>query len=308
MRLALPFAAIAATVLLVEGCALFQAHHRPAAEVQVQLTPEKIERGRYLANNQMACMTCHSPLTHDTHTPVVGKLGAGGREFGRVGGLPGVIYSTNLTPDPETGLGSWSDGEILRALREGVSKDGHALFPLMPYPNYQAMSDEDATAIIAYLRSLPPVKNPIPSRELDFPVNMIVNTIPKPVEGTVPPPPSDMVKRGAYIAAMASCAECHTPRTPQGAPVEGKHFAGGFTFKDADLPGGVKMPNITSHEEDGLGVWSDEQIEGAIRYGQRPDGSRLHPVMPWPAYNGMSDQDMEALIAYLRTVPGVADE
>lgn len=89
MRFALPFAAVAATVLLVEGCALFSAHHRPPSDVKVQLTPEKIERGRYLANNQMACMSCHSPLEHDSHTPVVGKLGAGGRAFGRIGGLPG---------------------------------------------------------------------------------------------------------------------------------------------------------------------------------------------------------------------------
>lgn len=306
--IALGLAAVAAAGTVISGCSLFQAAKRAPDEITVQRTPERVKRGEYLVNHQMACFVCHSQLDANTHMPLPGLLAAGGRGFTREDGLPGNIFSTNLTPDAETGLGTWTDGEVLRAMREGVSKDGHALFPIMPYPNYRQMSDEDAQAIVAYLRTLKPVKNPVRKRELDFPVNLIVNVIPKPVEGPVAPPPSaqqDAVARGAYVAKMASCIECHTPQTPKG-PDKSKLFAGGYKFSDEGHS--FWMPNLTSDKETGLGKWSDAQIEAAVRYGQCPDGGRLSPVMPWTAYNGMSQEDMSSLIAFLRTLPPIKSD
>lgn len=291
-------------VLLASGCAFMKAASRPAPDIQVEVTPERVKRGEYLANHVNACLSCHSPLT-EQHLPKPGMIGAGGRLFARADGLPGDIWSTNLTPDKETGLGNWTDGEVIRAVREGVSKDGHALFPLMPYPNYREMSDEDVEAIVAYLRSLAPVKNAAPKTELDFPVSIIVNTIPKPLEGPVAKAPQAGVARGAHVLKMASCAECHTPMD-KGEPLPGKYLAGGQEFKDNGHP--IKMPNITQDKESGIGAWTDPQIEAAIRFGQRPDGKMLSPVMPWGAYNKMDKEDMKALVAYLRTVPAVKAE
>jgi mono/diheme cytochrome c family protein len=303
--IALGLAAIATAGTMISGCAMFQAAKRPPEDLTIQRTPERVARGSYLVNHVMACFGCHSQVDANTHAPLPGMAGAGGRGFTRDEGLPGNIFSTNLTPDPETGLGSWTDGEILRAMREGVSKDGHALFPLMPYPNYRQMSDEDAQAIVAYLRTLKPVRNPVPARQLDFPVSLIVNVIPKQVEGPVAPPPSaqaDKVGHGRYVATMASCVECHTPQTPQG-PDKSKLFAGGYPFP---VDGKTYwMPNLTSDKETGLGNWTDAQIEGAVRYGQCPQGGQLSAVMPWPIYNGMSQEDMASLIAFLRTVPPI---
>ena len=123
------YGAIAATfVLLATGCALVKASSRPAPDLKVEITPAKVARGKYLANHVNACLACHSPLT-EAHLPKPGMVGAGGRLFGREDGLPGNIYATNLTPDPETGLGTWTGGEVARAVREGVGTDGHALFP-----------------------------------------------------------------------------------------------------------------------------------------------------------------------------------
>lgn len=303
-RRALALAVLVAGSMLA-GCALFQVAKRPASDVTVPRSPERVARGAYLVNHVGACFACHSPLDAATHQPLAGQTGAGGRRFGREEGLPGNIYATNLTPDPETGLGNWSDGEIIRAVREGVSKDGHALFPIMPYPNYRQMSDADVQDVVAFLRTLEPIKNEIPPRELDFPVNMIVNAMPKPLTAAVPPPPSakdDIVARGKYVTAMASCAECHTPQTPRG-PDKQRFMAGGFPFTSEGQT--VWMPNITADQETGLGGWTDQQVEAAIRFGQRPDGRQLSLVMPWANYNGMSPEDMQSMIAYLRTVKAI---
>ncbi|HEY9722118.1 MAG TPA: c-type cytochrome [Oscillatoriaceae cyanobacterium] len=299
----LRFSWLAATLGLVMlgGCSLFHASSAAAPDIQVPRTPARIARGAYLANHVMACVACHSPLTAQG-APQPGLLGAGGRLFGKKNGLPGNIYSSNLTPDMATGLGNWTDGEILRAMREGVAKDGTALFPVMPYPNYAKMSDDDAEAIVAYLRTLKPVKHALPARTLDFPVNLFVNTIPKPLDRPVPPPPTESVAHGHYLLTMASCSECHTPRSGPSVDMS-RYLAGGFAFGDEDSV--YQMPNITQNKQLGIGGWSDAQIEAAVRYGQTPSGRQLAPAMPWPYYNGLSNRDMHDLIAYLRTVPAV---
>lgn len=290
------------STILLGGCALFKAASRPVSDMKIEQTPERVERGRYLANSVAACMACHSPLDAKTHTLIPGTMGAGGRRFGKEEGLPADIYSSNITPDPETGLGTWSDDEILRAMREGVSKDGRPLFPLMPYPGYHHMSDEDAMAIVAYLRTIPPIKNQVPGYSLGFPLSAIVNTMPMPMEKAVAPAPAEGVERGKYVLTMASCVECHTPMGGAG-PDMSKFLAGGHVMKDSGHE--FVIPNITQDKETGIGAWTDQQIGDAIRYGRRPDGKMLHPMMPWMFYNGMNNQDLKALVAYLRTVPAI---
>src|SRR5262249_41965389 len=125
-------------------------------------------------------------------------------------GLPGTVVASNVTPDRETGLGAWTDGEIIRAIREGISRDGRALFPMMPYTNYRRMSDADVYAIVAYLKSLPAVRNPLPKNSLNFPVSLLIKSVPQP-SGSVPPPNQEnKLKYGEYLVTMGGCADCHT--------------------------------------------------------------------------------------------------
>lgn len=289
---------------LLGGCAMFKATQRPPADVKVELTPERVKRGEYLANKVMNCMECHTGADAVTHAPIPEKFGMGGKYFGPEMGLPGKIYSTNLTSDPKTGLGNWTDGEILRAMREGVAKDGRALFPIMPYVNYRTMSDEDAYSIVAYLRTLEPKESQVPARTLDFPLNFIVNTIPKPLDGPVPPAPTDKVAYGQYLFTQASCTDCHTP-SEKGQPIKEKFAAGGMEFKMGDHK--LVAPNITPDLETGIGKWSDAQIKAALQTGVRPDGRALSPLMPWQYYNGLTDQDVDALVAYMRTIKPVSN-
>jgi mono/diheme cytochrome c family protein len=296
--------ALAGTMLL-GGCAMFQASQRPPSDVRVERTPERIARGEYLANRVMNCMECHTGADPVTHAPKPELFGMGGKYFGPEMGLPGKLYSTNLTADAKTGLGSWSDGEILRAMREGVSKDGRALFPLMPYMSYRTMSDEDAYSIVAYLRTLEPKENQVPSRSLDFPVSVLVNTMPKPLEGPVPPAPAETVAYGQYLFTQASCSDCHTP-TDKGQPLMDKFAAGGMEFKMGDHT--LKAPNITPDPETGIGKWSASDLKKALQTGVRPDGKTLSPIMPWQYYNGLTDKDLDAMVAYMQTLKPVRNE
>lgn len=271
---------------------------RPAPDLHVQTTPERIERGKYLANHLCACVDCHTD--HDTSRADApwkdDALFAGGLHLGHEVGLPGEMYTPNLTPDPETGLGSWTDGEIVRAIREGVSRDGHALFPQMPYTIYRAMSDDDVTAIVAYLRSLPPKKNPIPKTTIDFPVSIFIKLVPQPITAPVAPP-SDP---GAYALAMAACAECHSPQE-QGKVPAGMEYAGGFEFRGPW--GSVWSSNISSDPTTGIGRATDAQIELAIRAGLKIDGQKMIGPMPSRAYAGLTPSDLTGLVAALRKVP-----
>ena len=174
-----------------------------APELRVEAGPERIQRGQYLANHVTACMDCHStrdwsrfsgPLTN-------GVLGNGGEYFGPEMGFPGKFYSKNLTP---AHLGNWTDGEIFRAITSGVSKNGDALFPVMPYPFYAKMDREDILDIIAYLRSLPYVAHEVPVSEADFPMNFIINTLPVEPNFTLRPDRTDTVAYGEYLVLSAA--------------------------------------------------------------------------------------------------------
>ena len=279
--------------------------------IKVVLTPERVARGRYLTHVVVDCFACHAERDFSRFGgPIIpGREGVGGPL--PLEGFPGILVVPNITPDPETGLGAWSDGEILRAFREGIGRDGRALFPLMPYPYYRHMSDEDAEAMVAYLRSLPPVKKKQAPTKINFPVNLFIKSVPEPV-GSVPAPNRvDRVAYGRYLVTIAACKECHT-QADRGAPIPGKDFAGGRLFAMAGSPLRVYTANITPDNDTGIGVWTEERFIHKIRSyqpyadGEAPKvGPESFTLMPWLALCHMADDDLKAIYAYLRTVKPV---
>ena len=279
------------------------ARSRPLTDRRFDTTPERLARGEYLAQGVLGCLNCHSE--HDWKTPggalVPGREGAGQVFPGE--GFPGRIVASNLTPDPETGAGRWSDDQFARAIREGIGHDGRALFPLMPYPNFRKLSDEDLASVVVYIRSLPAVKNPLPPTEIAFPVKYLIRGVPRPLNDAVPPPDlSTPEKRGEFLVTLASCAECHTPAI-NGEPEEDKSFAGGVEFKG---PWGyVKSANITP-DKTGISYYDEKRFIEVLRTGSVM-GRPLNPIMPWDDYRHMNDEDLRAIFAYLRTVKPVVN-
>lgn len=279
-------------------------------DVTVEITPERISRGSYLANHVTVCIDCHSERDWSKYSgPVIkGTEGKGGEMFNEdLGGIPGTIYAKNITP---AGIKDWSDGELMRVITNGVTKDNTALFPLMPYMSYNSLTQEDLYSIVAYIRSLKPIENEVGERSLNFPMNLIVKTIP-PVAYS---PSSeidrtDKVKYGEYLVKIAGCGDCHTPMD-KGEPLPGMELAGGFEFH---LPQGVvRSLNITPDEETGIGAWELEDFIARFK-NMDPDSNETISVtrdefntpMPWTMFAGMSTEDLEAIYTYLRTVKPV---
>jgi mono/diheme cytochrome c family protein len=222
-------------------------------------------------------------------------LMAGGAPFE---GPFGVVYPPNITPDPNTGLGNWSDQEIIDAIRLGHTPEGEQLFPIMPYPTFSHMSDEDVQNLVAFLRTLPPIENSVPERQLNFEVPPFSAMAPAPATA-----PTSGVERGAYIVnAIAHCGDCHTPFNPDGTPDFSKMLAGAVIE-------GQLAPNITPHEETGIGSWSEQDIARLLQTGQRPGNeppaAGLMALVVEGGYKDMTDADALAVAAYLKTVPAV---
>jgi mono/diheme cytochrome c family protein len=284
----------------------------PASSIKVAMTPERIARGKDLFQNISDCDGCHSERDF---TRVNGPVVESGRGRGNVmssllKGMPGTVVAPNLTPDPETGIGNWTDGEKIRAIREGVDRDGRALFPMMPYTNYGKMSDEDVESLVAYMNTLAPVKNPLPKTQLAFPVNLFIKGVPQPA-GSVPPHDrSDKVKHGEYLVTIGDCQGCHTPME-KGQPVPGKVLAGGEVF--ATSIGTVVSANITPDTETGIGKWSEEYFlkkfydykEYAAGGAPKISGPEAFTLMPWLKLSQLLPEDLGAIYAYLRTVKPV---
>jgi mono/diheme cytochrome c family protein len=264
-------------------------------------TPQRLERGRYIATAQSGCLYCHT--LHDWAAPgtpmITGMEGAG--EVLPYADLPGRIVAPNLTPDPETGAGRWTDDQPARAIREGVGHDGRALFPIMPYQHYHNMSDEDLASIVVYLRSLPPVRNPLPATKIIFPVKYLIRTAPQPV--TVPVSDvgsADQLKYGTHLADQAGCIDCHTPQV-RGQSVPGMDFAGGFPFQGPW--GKVASANITP-DPSGISYYDEALFLNVMRAGQ-VRGRKLSPIMPVMVYKNLTDDDLKAIFAFLRTTKPV---
>jgi len=264
-------------------------------------TPERLARGEYLVRGVLGCIDCHSE--HDWKTAagsvVTGREGAGG--IFPAEGLPGRIVATNITSDHETGVGSWTDDQLARAIREGIGHDGRALFPLMPYQNFRRLPDEDLAAVIVFIRSLPAVHNALPQTEIAFPVKYLIRIVPQPITDPVPAPDlSTPAHRGEYLATLASCADCHTPMT-RGMPDETKAYAGGQVFKG---PWGTATSANITPDKTGISYYNEALFVEALRTGSVM-GRQLNPIMPWDGYRHMTDEDLKAIFAYLRTVKPV---
>lgn len=281
-----------------------------APDIKVALTPERIHRGEYLANHVMACMDCHSTRdwTRFSGPLTPGTLGKGGEYFGPEMGFPGRFYSQNLTPAK---LADWTDGEIFRAITNGVNKDGKALFPVMPYRNYGQLDKEDILDIIAYLRSLPTIENEVPQSTADFPMSLIINTIPVKSSFVRKPAKKNVVQYGRYLVTAAACMDCHSPLNKTKVISE-KAFSGGREF---ELPGGtVRSANITPDAATGIGNWTEDAFVSKFKAYIHPENlSAVQPdgyntLMPWSMYAAMDTTDIKAIYAYLKTLKPIQNE
>lgn len=309
-------------VLILLGAAwvgLFLPRQQPASTVRIVPTPELVERGRYLVVNVLQCVDCHSERDWTRYGgPPLQPIGAGRACLTRdtptagvnVGQdlFPGVLCIRNITPDEETGLGAWTDGEIIRAVREGVDRHGDGLFPIMPYFIYRNVADDDMRAIVAYLRSMPAARTGRrPERQVDFPMNLLIRLWPKPVDGPVTAPdPSDRAAYGGYLARIARCEFCHTPREPQSMEgFEGREYAGGMPFFLGPERVMYTM-NLTPHES-GLGPWTKEMFIARFKAHAVPVAVEpaQNTLMNWSAFAGMTEEDLGALYDFFRTLPPV---
>lgn len=305
--------AVAITALLVYvKAALPGTNVAAAADIKIDYTQERIARGEYLAHHVTMCIDCHSKRDYTLFAaPMVpGTEGQGGELFGKTMGFPGDYYATNITP---YGIGDWTDGELVRAITTGVSKDGHALFPVMPYQNFGRLDKEDIYSIVAYIRTLKPIKNDVPASASDFPVNFIINTMPQEANFTTIPLQEELVPYGEYMFTAVGCNECHTPME-KGNRDAARFLAGGFEF---NFPDGtvLRSPNITPDTETGIGNWTEQQFVARFKmyadstYKPHPVGpGEFKTVMPWLFYADMKEHDLKAIFAYLKSVPPVRNE
>lgn len=249
------------------------------------------ERGKYLMESVVACGNCHTP--RGRQGPAVDRELSGGAAFKEPFG---IAVASNLTPDPGTGLGRWTDEQIVTAIREGRRPDGSIIGPPMPIGLYRGMSDADVRAIVAYLRAVKPVVNAVPRSMYTVPLPPDYGP---PLGSVTAPPRSDTLAYGAYLAGpLGHCIECHSTPDARGIPdVVGKPGGGGMEFSG---PWGVvRAPALTPSA---LGNWTDAQIRTAVKTGVRPDGRRLGPPMGYAYYNRMRDEDLDAIVAYLRSL------
>ena len=308
-------AAVFVLVLLAAIVYVLAAWDRPDKRPVLALTAQRdsatVARGRYLFTTTWQCFGCHQSGPANPTTPP-----SGGRVFDLRNTGPGfgLFYSKNITPDSATGIGAWSDGEIVQAFREGVNKSRHTLFPIMPVDWLKELSDDDALAIVAYLRSLPPTRNEVPPNKPSFfaralfAFNVIAPMSPV-TQPIVAPPPGITAEYGRYLSMNAAgCADCHTPRNLQ----DGKFyldslFAGSsFAFgEDENSPASAYARNITPHASDGIGTWTEAQFVAAVTSGMRPDTTVLTPHMPYPYYKFFSAEDLRAIFLFLKTLPPI---
>lgn len=271
---------------------------RPTTAEKFEVTEARLARGKYLAEGPAHCFFCHTE--HDFSNPeypiVEAKKGAGWvMPIPELNNLP----ARNITPDMETGIGSWTDDEVARAIREGVRKDGTALFPVMPYTEFRHLDDEDVKSIVVYIRTLAPVRNQMPVRQLPGPLEYIVKTMPKPL--TTPQPSHASTtpeERGEYLARLATCRECHSASI-SGERLAGLDFGGGGKFNDpAQNMKEIFSLNITK-DASGISHYDESMFIETLRTGH-VRGRMLNHIMPFTAFRNMTDDDMRDLFAFIR--------
>lgn len=277
--------------MLIHAAMLAGAASAHAAPVD----PSLLARGRYLGELAAACAECHSPQGTNRRA-IPGMVLAGGREIVQRGWRAVV---PNITPDPETGIGRWTDAQIVEAIRNGRRPDGRLIGPPMPIEQYRGLSDRDVAALVAWLRQVTPVRHLVAAKSsYPFKPTAWLRVV------TVPEPADTPVARGRYLAGpVAHCIECHSPPLPGEWRDWSRIGAGGVPFEG---PWGlVPSRNITRHRLAGIGNWSDERIIAAITTGSSADGRKLIPPMSSRAglWAQWTPGDMRDLVAYLRTLP-----
>jgi mono/diheme cytochrome c family protein len=295
--------------LLLVGCtARFV---REATTAPFPKTPDEVARGKYLVDAVTACGACHtgraSGALTDPEDP--GLYLAGGNTLEDVGGFK--LYVPNLTSDADTGMGRWSDDQISRAIRDGIDEEDGVLFPVMPFLSYQHMSDADVHAVVAYLRTVPKVRQERPpfDREIPFMAKFAMSLgflNHAPARGVTMPDPKDRVAHGKYVMYLGHCSECHALGS-RGPKDEGNDaFMGGsdkpFTTRGV---GKVWATNLTPDPQFGIAKFSDAELKNALRTGLRlEDGKPMaYPMSSYiPHFAAMTDEDLDALMAYLRTL------
>lgn len=266
-----------------------------SAAAEPAVDPKLVARGEYLAS-MLGCPFCHMPM------------GPKGPDFSRpyAGGLEvtepfGTWRAPNITPHKGSGIGTWTDVQIMAAIREGVRPDGSKLFPIMPYPNYNRMTDDDATALVAFLRSVPAVDNVVaPTKDLKLP------QIPAPKPANAPDPVDDPVKHGEYLVTLMHCNNCHAAVSKDGIPDMTRPFSGGMKMELPMIGTGVlHASNITSDKATGIGSWTEDQVAAAIKTLTRPDGTVIQGPMQFylAGWSRMEDRDLKAIAAFVKQIP-----
>ena len=258
-------------------------------------------RGEYIVRNVAVCGSCHAA---DEKNPD-GAL-SGGREFRdwRIG----VARASNLTADATTGLGSWSEAEIVRALRNGESKDGRLLAPVMPYGWFIEMSDDDAFAVARYLKSLPPVNNRVTQNpNIVFKIGKLLFLRPKAGVSSSAPPRAATAEYGSYLSQhVGLCADCHTQRTGIRSEPDRTRLFAGMDHPPSGFP--AKPSNLTPDIPTGIGRWSESDFIQTLRTGTDPGGVTMKPFMPWRQIGRMTDEDLRAMYLFLRTLKPIRND
>lgn len=250
-----------------------------------------LERGAYLMNGVVACGNCHTA----PGGPFAGKELSGGLKWDEP---PFTTHATNITQDKETGIGAWTDREIMLAIREGKRpKGGRIIGPPMAIPFFRNISDNDLKALVAYLRKVKPVKRKMPEAVYRIPLPPAYGP---PIKSVPDVPRSNKVAYGKYLVQIGHCMDCHTPMNKKGRLEMDKIGSGGRSFHG---PWGESISaNLTPDKETGLGKWTDAQIKRAISKGVRADGTKLRPPMAFRFYKNIKDEDLTAIVAYLRSL------
>ena len=295
IQMALVVLAVAGAILSVGYTVRKDRAKAPTTSVKFERTPARLERGRYIVESTAHCFQCHSDVDYSKPgaQPKPGKKGAGavfaedGMEW---------LVAPNITPDVETGAGSWTDEQFARAIREGIGHDGRRLFPVMPYMNFRNMSDEDLASVITYIRSIEPVRNKLPKTQIPEPAKAAIPPHEPLVAQVSGPAPYNQFERGKYIVTLGNCVTCHTPMTPQGQPMMKMAFAGGFHLKGSW--GDVYSANITP-DPTGISYYDEALFIRTMRTGH-VGARKLNYVMPTGYFKNMTDEDLKAIFAYLR--------
>jgi mono/diheme cytochrome c family protein len=271
-------------------------------DAAAQPTREEIARGKYVFGAAAGC---------GCHTVPKQPLNAGGRKYD---GPFGTVYASNITPDPATGIGKWTDEQIITATRLGRRPNGERLIPVHPYTVFNGMTEPDLKDLVAYLRSVPPVNRATPAKKISVPLfeSVFLPAWLATFAAVETPPKSAAtsgVARGEYLTrAVAHCGECHTPRTMTMAVDNTRFLAGNQKGKG---PEGSAVPNITPDRETGLGSWTEEQITDYLETGNKPDGDVSGGLMmeviqgSSAGYKDLTKADRQAIAKYLKSIPGV---